>query len=80
MTVTFVFNDINWGEHAHDEIKIIKNYTPSNDYEGTDIEVNGKYMGGDITTSEAVRNVFGEDLGAWLLMHANAGKLVKGIK
>ena len=74
MTVTTIFKDINWSDHAHDEIKIIENYSPSNDYEGTDIEVNGEHVGGDIVTSDAVIKTFGYDLGGWLLRHMVRGQ------
>lgn len=69
MTITTTFRDINWGDHAHDEITIIENYSPSNDFEGTDIEVNGELVGGDICTRDAVFKTFGTELGEWLLNH-----------
>lgn len=67
MTKTTIFENINWSEHANDEIKIIEEFTPSNDYEGTLVVINGQYAGGSSATRDAVITALGEELGEWIL-------------
>lgn len=72
MVITTTFNNIGWGAHADDVITITEYFSPSNDYEGTVVSVNGVYRGGSTATSDALINALGSDLGGWLLRHMGA--------
>lgn len=61
MTITTTFNNIGFGSYANSEIAIIDQYDDGNDYEGSYVEVDGKFVAGDITTGDAIRAAFKND-------------------
>ena len=52
---------------VEDEIKIIEQYTESNDYEGTYIEINDKLVASSIATIDAIRQALAEETAEWII-------------
>lgn len=69
MIKTITFKKIGFGKHANDEIKIIEQYTESNDYEGTYIEINGELKKSSIATIDAIKQALDEETAEWILKH-----------
>lgn len=69
MTKTTRFEQIGWSDYAENTIEIIENYSPSNDFEGCDIIIDGNYVAGDICTEDAIRKALGKEVGEWIIKH-----------
>lgn len=69
MIKTTIFKNIGFGKYAKDEIKIIEQYTESNDYEGTYIEINDKLTASSIATIDAIKQALDEETANWILKH-----------
>lgn len=67
MIKTTTFKNIGFGKYAEDEISIIEQFSDSNDYEGTYIEINGKLTASSIATIDAIRQALAEETAEWII-------------
>ena len=69
MVKTTTFSNINWGKCDGIDVKIIEEYSESNDYIGCDVEVNGRHAASNICTNDAVLDALGDEVGVWIINH-----------
>ena len=70
MIKTTTYKNLNFGKHAHSEIRIEEYYTDSNDYEYTNVMVDGEGWNAlDLSTVDAIERAFDDDpeTSEWLL-------------
>lgn len=61
-----VFTDIGWGKYAHSIIKIKDVYSPSNDYEGAYVYVDGDLKASAIAASDALEQALDAETAEWI--------------
>lgn len=69
MIKTTIFKKIGFGKYANGEIAIIEQFSDSNDYEGTYIEINGELKKSSIATIDAIKQALDEETAEWILKH-----------
>ena len=69
MKKTIIYENIGFGKYPNSEIRIENNYTDSNDYEYTDVVVDGEWWSHDLSAVDAIEKAFDDDpeTAEWLI-------------
>ena len=69
MKRTIIYENIGFGKYSDAEIRIENYYTDSNDYEYTDVVVNGEWWAHDLSAVDAIEKAFKDDpeTSEWLI-------------
>lgn len=67
MRQTTIFEDIGFGMFGKSEIKVVEDYTPSNDYECTTVTVDGTVYRPSNSTYDALKWALDEETATWII-------------